>query len=119
MTNMVDLKTAIPEGRFHSITHNIIQWIAGRLTAHWRSTPIKKQVFSLLLGVIVVLLISVGIGSNLLMKLPSILQPVLSFVMLAVIYIYILFIVFEYLIEYFLKTIRVDLLDALVSEDDA
>src|SRR5688572_14667443 len=118
MTNMVDLTTAIPEGRFHSITHNIIQWIAGRLSAQWRSTPINKPVFNVLLGVIFVLLMLVGMAANRLFGIIQVDQQVFSVFVLGVIYIYILCIVVEYLIENFLKTIRDDLLDSLVSEED-
>ena len=112
------LKSLIAQGHFESVTHFIVWSIIHRLFPNRETKPVRKLVFSLVLGLLFILLILIGMAGNYLFGRVQVTPQVLSILLLGIIYIYFLCIVIEFQIEEFTKSVRDHMLDALIREAD-
>jgi hypothetical protein len=118
MKSSTQLKPLISQGRFTSITHFSIQYLVNKIFPRRSPAPLSKLAFSVFLAVIFGLLYLLGLAGNYAIGRVRVTSQVMSIFLLGIAYIYLLCIVIEFQVEKFLKSIKENLLDALVMEQD-
>lgn len=116
--NKTQLKSLISQGRYESVTHFLVQSITRRLFPSRDPQPINKIIFSITLAITFGILILLGAAGNYLFGRVQVTPQAFSIFLMGIAYVYILCIVIEFQVNEFSKSIRDNILDALVKEAD-